>query len=707
MSAPAGEALAHARIPEADRVAHAWTAAVRGTSFVSMNRRELQGFLGVLAGRLIAAAITTDFDRAVAFGVGESLVAAHFTEPRSLECTLATLGGQLAPRGRDAAAGGPARRPSSRRSRRVTRKRCRTAPAREQQQISAAALRTRDAAEEARWASEARFGALFADAIIGISVADTDGRIVEVNRALCEMLGYTVDELADQSIYTFIHPDDEPGVWEQIKEMMAGAIDHLRLEKAYFRKDGAQVWTDLVLSLIRDPQGEPRYLVAMVEDITERHYLQDRLRHQAEHDALTGLPSRTLFFERLDAALAVAASDADAPLLGVCYLDLDGFKVVNDTRGHDAGDRLLQEIATRLHDALTRRGHLVARMGGDEFVVLVEGRHGCQSLEEAAQCALDVVRQPVRLGEHEVMVSASAGVVARHEGGASAADLMKAADTTLYWAKNDGRDRYALFDRERHRSDVQRFEMSTQMPDALRNGEFVLDYQPLVRLADRQVTGVEALVRWQRPDGERLRPDRFISLAEETGAIVALGAHVLTAACRQARAWYDADPSIRLLVSVNLAARQVREPAIAEDVARILDQTGWPPDALQLELTESDLMGTTRDSMRALHTLAEMGVRIAIDDFGTGYSNLAYLHSLPVHELKLAGPFVNGEDTEDNRAILTALINLAHTLGLTVTAESVETAEQARRLSELGCDTGQGWYFGHPGPPEAIATLLR
>ena len=512
------------------------------------------------------------------------------------------------------------------------------------------------------------------------------------------------ERAAGATISTFVHPDDAPALWDRTKELLAGGRDRLRVEKSYYRKDGAEIWTDLELSLVRDPHGDPQYVVAMMENITERHHLQTRLRHQALHDPLTGLPNRTLFFERLDAALLAGTGP------GVCYLDLDGFTEVNDTLGHDKGDALLRIVAHHLTEALGGR-HLVARMGGDEFVVLVERDADADTLRRVARAALDAVRRPLRLDDHEVAVSASVGVV-RADGGQDAAELMKAADTTLYWAKADGRNRYALFDEDRHRSDVDRFAVAARMPEALARGEFGVEYQPLVRLADRTAIGVEALVRWTLPGGRRLDPGRFVPLAEDSGFIVPLGRWVLTQACRQAAGWAAADPAVRLLISVNVAARQVREPAYVDDVATVLDETGWPAELLQLELTESALMGTPDGSLAALHALAEMGVRIAIDDFGTGYSNFAYLRRLPVHALKLAGPFVTGAAAgaewgeQVDREVVGLVIALAHTLGLTVTAESVETADQFAHLQQLGCDTGQGWFFAVPVPAEQIPPLL-
>ncbi len=706
------------------RLATAWTDAIESGNYVSTSRAELFAVL-LAAARRIVDALAGRAEPADACSVGEDLVAAHLTDPATLRRSIEVIGDHLAavPRTRDATR----RRVAvigelSTGYARALQHRTRI----EQERIGAAAFSARAVAESARWASEARYGALFAHAVIGISVSDVEGTILEVNHALCRMLGYTADELTGRSIRTFIHPEDTPDTWSRVGEMMAGAVDHLRLEKAYYRKDGSQIWTELVVSLIRTPEGEPHYLVAMVEDVTQRHRLQARLQHQADHDPLTGLPNRTLFFRRLSRALH---DTADPPgraedQVGVCYLDLDGFKRVNDTLGHDTGDQLLQTVSNRLRAAAGTDGHVVARMGGDEFVVLIEHCDSVEALVPVARRALEALRAPVRLNGQDVAVSASAGLVSgprarctEPEGRCRCgAELMKAADTTMYWAKDDGGDRFAIFDRHRHRRDVHGFELSAQMPGALARGEFELDYQPLVRLGDGRVVGVEALVRWQPPGGRRLGPDLFIPLAEQTGMIVALGRHVLWQACTQARAWRDHAPDTGFGISVNIAGRQMRQPDIVDQVARVLDETGWPAADLQLELTESDLMSAAGGPLEALYALSDMGVRIAIDDFGTGYSNLAYLHRLPVHVIKLAGDFVAGNAARrpgtppgrgvDSPVILTALVELAHTLGLTVVAESVETEEQADRLRRLGCDVGQGWYFGRPVHADAVPAML-
>jgi len=433
-----------------------------------------------------------------------------------------------------------------------------------------------------------------------------------------------------------------------------------------------------------------------------------RFRHQATHDPLTDLPNRTLFTDRLAALFAMPESTHRR--LGICFVDLDGFKVVNDTLGHHIGDLLLVAVAGRLRERVA--DHLVARLGGDEFVILTEGTTCTDDVIKVADAALAAIAEPTTVDGHELSVSASIGIVERAIAGTAPSDLMRAADITLHWAKSAGKGRWALFDPVRNERELARYALSAAMPAALDRGDFFLDYQPLVSLRDGGLIGVEALVRWRHPELGVLRPDRFIGVAEETGLIVRLGSRALAEACRQARRWAEACPAPPF-VSVNLAVRQVRDAALVTTVTSLLREAGLAPDRLQLEITESAVMSTDDEPVKALRTLADLGVRIAIDDFGTGYSNLAYLRALPVCELKVAGSFVEGlrapatctAGSTDER-ILATLVSLAHALGLTVTAEGVETGMQAERLRAIGCDAAQGWLFGRPGPAERIAAVL-
>ncbi len=562
--------------PTADTLAHAWAQAIRDTSFVDMNFAQLLEFLRRLAERLLGPAA----ERAPR-AVGAALVEAHFTRVESLERTVEVLSRQLPPAQAGPVVAGVATGYADA-LRELTRA--------EQQRIITAALVARRTAEDARWASEARFAAVFAEAPIGIVVSTVDGELLEANGCLCDLLGYQREEFVKLAPAQLAHPDDPVGLAEYYAELVAGSRDYFRTEKPFFRADGTVVWTDMVVSLIRDQHGFPRYVLGMLEDITERYDLHLRLRHQAQHDLLTGLPNRSRFFQELEGILS-AARPSDR--LGLCYLDIDGFKAVNDTLGHDVGDELIRTIGGRIGE-LGAGTTIAARTGGDEFVLLVPGADHRIAVE-VAERALAAVRVPAKLRGQSVAVSASIGVVAGPVGRATAADLMRAADTTLYWAKSQGRNRVALFDADRHIREVTRYELTAALPDALAREEFFLEYQPLVRLRDERLVGVEALVRWRHPRWGVLGPDHFIGLAEEHGLIEQLGAWVLAQACAQAAQWRTGFPDRPLTMSVNLAPHQVRAAELPDRLAGLLGRTGVPPELLQLELTESDLVGQAGD----------------------------------------------------------------------------------------------------------------
>ncbi|WP_344337364.1 putative bifunctional diguanylate cyclase/phosphodiesterase [Kitasatospora putterlickiae] len=597
-------------------------------------------------------------------------------------------------------------------------------------------------------ASESRLRAAFCDAGIGMALIDPEDRIIEVNPAFAALTGRTVDELVGTHIHEITDPEGMPR--RLYRALVHGEHDRIRVEKQLKHRAGRTVWSKLTVSLIRDAEGDPLYTLALVEDITEQRRLGDRLEYQALHDPLTRLPNRTSFFERLDAACltpdratgaadgpaagsgvtTMAADGTEGPRVGVCYLDLDGFAAINEALGHHIGDQLLIAVATRLRRGFSSHGtRLVARMGGDEFAVLVTDSQGSDQLTDLAARILDVLERPFDVAGHRLVVTASVGVVERPVRETTPTDLVKDADATLYWSKADGRARWTLYDPDRGAHQLTRQLLATALRPALERGEFTIEYQPLVGLADGAVHGAEALVRWRHPRYGTLSPDRFIPLAEESGAIVPLGKWVLEESCRQARRWLTEFPETETFVSVNLAARQIWDSDVVADVAEALDRTGLPARLLQLEITESALLGPGGRPLQALQALADMGVRIAIDDFGTGYSNLAYLSRLPVHVLKLDGTFIEGfrdpapagggavgrpelpelrsRRSDADEQIVGAMVQLAHTLGLTVTAEGIESAAQAERLRLTGCDTAQGWYFARPGEAELVAAILR
>ncbi|BBA97577.1 putative sensory box/GGDEF family protein [Actinacidiphila reveromycinica] len=549
------------------------------------------------------------------------------------------------------------------------------------------------------------FRAAFAVAGSAMALLGPDGGVLAANAALARLLGVPPERMAGTDARVLLGLAGDPHTGPAFEEVLAGRRGRLHHALRLARADGDDLSAELSLS--RTDGGS---LLLTVEDMTERESLRRQLRHLRMHDPVTRLPNRALFFERLADACA-RAPERGSGRIGLCYLDLDGFKAINDTLGHRVGDELLAAVADRLLACAGPGGHLAARLGGDEFALLLRDSTGTGQATALAETVLEAFRQPFDVSGHRLAVSASIGVVEREAQGTSPTGLMQAADTTLYWAKDDGKGRWTLFDPERNEHRMTRQSLSSTLRQAVERGEFVLDYQPLVALDTGEVRGVEALVRWEHPHFGRLGPGRFIGLAEEDGSIVQLGRWVLAESCRQAAAWQRERPDTPLVVSVNVAVRQVWDSDLVADVAAILHETGLPPQLLQLELTESAVMGSAGRPLQALHALHEMGVRIAIDDFGTGYSNLAYMSRLPVSTLKLDGSFVQGFRSAEHpnpadETIVEALVDLAHRLGLTVTAECVENAEQAERLRRIGCDTGQGWHYSRPVAAASISRLL-
>lgn len=578
----------------------------------------------------------------------------------------------------------------------------------EQEKLQRAALRAVRLADRDRRSVEARFRAVFADAGVGIGMVDLTGRVLDVNNAFGRMLGRSPEEIRGHTVTEFIgHGSEHPSTVGGLRDLLSGGRDTCRLETVQRRADGSRLILDLSLSLVRDEEGRPDFLIGVAVDITDRKQLQDRLWHESRHDALTGLPNRTLFSEELAERLAEPVCGR----LSVSFVDLDGFKNINDSLGHDVGDQLLVEVAQRLKAAVEGGDRLIARLGGDEFVVIDDGCVGDADVIGPAEAMLAALREPITVGGRELTVSASIGVVDSRAVGADPQQLMRAADITLYRAKAAGKSRLARYDAGDSARQITHHVLATALPAALSRGEFFCEYQPIVGLSDNRLRGVEALVRWKHPQLGVVAPNEFIPVAEETGHIGAVGRWVLGEACRQAGLWSAECTQTSCYLSVNVAVGQLRLPGLADAVMRALDAAGVPPDRLQLELTESAVLGDDRGPVDELRRLAAAGVRLAIDDFGTGYANLAYLTRLPVRQLKLAGEFLKplrtGRSVDPRHdAVLASIINLAHDLGLNVTAEGVEHQAQADRLKALGCDAAQGWLYAKPGPAEAIRPLL-
>ena len=450
-------------------------------------------------------------------------------------------------------------------------------------------------------------------------------------------------------------------------------------------------------------------IVLNARDISERKELEDRLAHQAFHDPLTGLANRALFVDRLGHALERAKRQDE--LLAVMFVDLDGFKVVNDSLGHEVGDRLLVTVGERLR-AYSRATDTVARLGGDEFTLLLEDVIDVDGAARVAERIQNQLRVPVELDGHEVVVSASVGIALTAPGQHAADDLLRNADIALYRAKNRGKDRYEVFDTSMHEGALERLKLESDLRHAVERDEFRVYYQPKVLLKSGGIIGFEALVRWEHPERGLVSPAEFIPVAGETGLIVPIGRWVLERACRQVAGWAAESPGrsprgTNLAVSVNLSARQFQQKNLAHDVRRILEETGLSPGSLILEITEGVVMDDAPLTSKVMSELKDLGVRLSIDDFGTGYSSLSYLKRFPADFLKIDRSFVDGLGRDpESEAIVSAMIGLSRDLGLEVVAEGIEDAHQLELLNRMGCELGQGYYFAKPLPPEEAVALL-
>jgi diguanylate cyclase (GGDEF)-like protein/PAS domain S-box-containing protein len=501
-----------------------------------------------------------------------------------------------------------------------------------------------------------------------------------------------------------VHEEDRELAASQVRQAFA---DHTGFDSKYriVRPNGDLRWLHSIARISFDDEENPTALFGTCQDITERREMELLLTHQALHDDLTGLPNRVLFVERLDAAVSNAHALGSA--VAVLFIDLDRFKIINDSLGHETGDEVLLALAERL-TGVKRPHDLVARFGGDEFVVMCPQIHDeDEALDVAAQLQ-EAIRRPISLRGSDLVVTVSAGVALSTVSGADSTSLLRDADAAMYRAKRDGRDRATLFADAMRAESVARLETENELRRAIADDQLRLFYQPIVNLRTGALTALEALIRWQHPNRGLLSPEEFIPIAEDTGLIVPIGEWALEQACHQLRHWQQDYPhQANLRVAVNLSALQLTQSDITEQVGKILQRTGVSPASIELEITESVLMLDANESTTMLRSLRELGVRVCVDDFGTGYSSLSYLKRFPVDTVKIDQSFIGGlgYDTHDS-AIVHAILALAETLGLSTIAEGIETVEQLRVLRKLGCPEGQGHYFSESLPAAELIPLL-
>ncbi len=544
-----------------------------------------------------------------------------------------------------------------------------------------------------------------------VMVRDRKGRIVRFNRACEEATGYKSEEVEGREIWDFLLVPEEIGQEKSIfKSLLEGKTEN-NYEICLLSKKGQQrfiVWSN---SVMPDKEGLVEHVISTGIDITERKQAEEQVQFLAYYDGLTNLPNRVLFKEHLSQALAY--SQRHEQLMAVLFFDLDRFKQINDTLGHSIGDSLLKSVADRLRkglrlsDCLARQnlGELetsVGRFGGDEFTVLVPDISGAEAAAKIAQRLLEIISKPFQLDNQEVFITASIGISIHPSDGTTAELLLKNADTAMHAAKDQGRNAYQFYSDEMHAKSFKKLSLENDLRKAVGGEEFELYYQPKLCAESGRLMGAEALIRWQHPFRGQIPPSEFIPLAEETGLIIPIGEWVLETVCRQNLSWLDSGFS-PIPLAVNLSCAQFRQRSLINSISRILDMVGMDPKYMELEITESTIMQNEGESGKMLRDLKSMGIKISVDDFGTGYSSLSYLKRFTLDALKIDRSFIKDLTHDpDDRAITLAIIAMAHSLGLRVIAEGVETEQHLSVLKEHGCDEVQGYLFSPPLPADAF-----
>ncbi|MCA8911547.1 MAG: EAL domain-containing protein [Planctomycetes bacterium] len=539
----------------------------------------------------------------------------------------------------------------------------------------------------------------------GITTFDNTGKIITANGALCEMYAQEFDKLVGSQVDALFPAENGSAVIPLPGRAGTGEVrKQLRIPREYvaIRSDGTPFDAEVTINEVQG--GNRRVYIAIIRDISEKKRIERQLLHDAFHDKLTGLPNRALAMNRINHALK-RRDDHESYRCGVMFLDLDRFKMVNDTLGHAAGDQMLIEVAQRLQEAV-RPADTIARIGGDEFVVVLEDIHDIRNAIHVAERMLESLDAEINVRGHPVRTNASIGIALNEDTTENGEELLRHADIAMYRAKEKGRARFEIFDLEMHSRTVMMMRTETELRRAIGTDEILLHYQPVVDLEKRVVAGFEALVRWNQPGRGMISPAQFIPLAEETGLIGALGRQVLYMACRQNREWKDqfGEPTV---IAVNLSVYQLQREDVVSLVQDVLKETGLPPSTLKLELTEGAFLDYQKGGLEALDELKAMGIGLSIDDFGTGYSSFSYLGKLPIETIKLDRSFIMGlPQDKDHQAISKAILAMAQAMDLKVVAEGIEHSGQLRFLYEHGCRFAQGYLFSRPVGVEQAVDLL-
>jgi diguanylate cyclase (GGDEF)-like protein/PAS domain S-box-containing protein len=690
-------------------VAGRWANEAIATSHVPLSYNEVRALMAELAAAAVTLLTAEPFVAEPATALGERLVAQHFTGMRALEVTLRVLGRDLLP------AAGLTDRPELT-DRLIDLTGALTAGyvgalrerlLDEQEMIKKAVFRARDVSERARLASEARFRAVFASSSVGIAVTDLTGRLLTANPAMSEILNSPAEDLLDASLSALLNPGETAKVLTAFQRVVSGELTRFVGDVNFLGGDGEPRWTRLSLTLVRDERDEPDYTVAVVEDISDLRLLQINQREHHVHDLLTGLPNRTQFRSRLDAMLAAAGPGTTVTL---CFVDLDGFKIITDGMGQAIGDEVLRRVAGLLQNAFPEPDAYVARMGGDGFGVLATGRTGRFEISEAITSVMDELAEPVYYdGDTGVAVSASVGIVEHGAAGVTSEELVRAAELTTHRAKVAGKAQWLLYDDELHRRDQASYRLGASIPGALETGEFEISYQPVRRLADRRLVGLRTRLRWHHPTRGVLLPREFLSMAEETGFIVQLGRWWLRTVCEQIADWrqrFDTVPP----VGIGVSGRMAREQDLVKWLREALADTGVPASAMQIGIPAAAAVDAEGEPLENLDPLNDIEASPMLTEFGSGNAGLVDLRWLPVHGVSLAASVVAafgeaGPGSPFEQAI-SHLTTLADSRGLPVVGTGVTSEDLARRLAALGVGYGVGAALGPIASAEATGALL-
>ncbi len=551
-------------------------------------------------------------------------------------------------------------------------------------------------------ASEVRFHNAFTYAATGMGLLNPNGEFIQANQALCNMLGYEEKELLTLSLANLNHPSDLEVELFHVKELLLNKIQFFKLEKRYQHKLGHVVWGTISVSLVRDKNESPLYFIFQIEDISLRKLAENQVVHLTYHDVLTGLPKLDLLEDFVEQSLITARRYSKQ--FAILFLGIDYFKRINDTMGHEAGDRLLQAVGERLRKEI-RSSDFVAKLGGDIFALVLTDVTQLLTASAVAQKIQRSFLHPFTINKQDFYITMSIGISLYPDNGKDSQMLIKNADIGLSRAKNSGRNNYQFCTSEMTELAQERVTIENKLHSALENQEFILYYQPQVSLQTGKIVGVEALLRWKQEGKEPTIPKELISVAEETGFIVPIGTWALRAACQQSKAWEMAGFKLEN-VSVNVSSRQFFEEDLIKTIQ--IAMKDFDVDNLELEITESMLMHDVELATKQLNALSKAGLKIALDDFGTGYSSLSYLRQFPINKLKLDQAFVrNSASSKSDAAMMNAIVTLGHTLNLKVIAEGVETKEQLKLLCDYGCDEIQGYYFSRPIPADEVTLFLK